>query len=70
MYWKSGSVPLLDIQAEFDPYRPRETQNQLIEEFGPQRVTVVVVKGASHALPVENPKAAAEALVSFAKKLK
>jgi pimeloyl-ACP methyl ester carboxylesterase len=70
VYWKSGNVPLLDIQAEFDPYRPRSTQNQLIEEFGPERVTVVVVPGASHALPVENPKAAAEALVAYSKKVK
>ncbi|MEQ1945743.1 MAG: alpha/beta hydrolase [Bryobacteraceae bacterium] len=69
-YWKSGNVPLLDIQAEYDPYRPRATQNQLIEEFGPERVTVVVIPNASHALPVENPKATAEALVNFAKKLK
>jgi pimeloyl-ACP methyl ester carboxylesterase len=68
VYWNSGTAPLLDIQAEFDPYRPRATKDQLIEEFGTQRVTVVVVPGTSHALPVENPKAAAEALIAYAKR--
>jgi len=68
VYWNAGTAPLLDMQAEFDPYRPRSTKDQLIEEFGAQRVTVVVVPGTSHALPVENPKAAAEALVAFAKR--
>jgi pimeloyl-ACP methyl ester carboxylesterase len=70
VYWNSGAAPLLDVQAEFDPYRPRSTKNQLIEEFGAKRVTVIVVPGTSHALPVENPSAAAKAIVDYAKRLK
>ncbi len=69
VYWNAGTAPLLDLQAEHDPYRPHSTRNQLIEEFGASRVTVVVIPNASHALPVENPKPAAEAIVVYAKKL-
>jgi pimeloyl-ACP methyl ester carboxylesterase len=69
-YWSAGTVPLLDLQAEHDPYRPRATQNQLVDEFGAQRVTVVVIPDASHALPVEKPDATARALVDWAKRLK
>lgn len=68
VYWNAGTAPLLDIQAEFDPYRPRSTKDQLIEEFGSERVVVVVIPGASHALPVENPKATAEAIVAYARR--
>jgi pimeloyl-ACP methyl ester carboxylesterase len=69
-YWSSGTAPLLDLQAEHDPYRPRSTKDQLIDEFGADRVSVVVIADASHALPVEQPDATANALVSWAKALK
>jgi pimeloyl-ACP methyl ester carboxylesterase len=69
-YWSAGTVPLLDLQAEHDPYRPRETKDQLVNEFGAARVTVVVIPNASHALPVEQPEATARALVAWAKSLK
>jgi pimeloyl-ACP methyl ester carboxylesterase len=68
-YWNAGTAPLLDIQAEFDPYRPRATAEELVHEFGAKRVKVVVVRNASHALPVEDPHAAAEAVVSYARGL-
>jgi pimeloyl-ACP methyl ester carboxylesterase len=67
-YWNAGSAPLLDIQAEFDPYRPRATTDQLVKEFGADRVKVIVLRNASHALPVEDPGAAAEAIVSYARR--
>jgi pimeloyl-ACP methyl ester carboxylesterase len=70
VYWDAGITPLLDLQAEFDPYRPRSTKDQLTEEFGAGRVTVAVIPQASHALPVENPKATADALVRWARRLK
>lgn len=69
-YWSAGTVPLLDLQAEHDPYRPRDTKDQLVNEFGAARVTVVVIPNASHALPVEQPEATAHALVEWAKRLK
>jgi pimeloyl-ACP methyl ester carboxylesterase len=68
-YWSAGTAPLLDIQAEFDPYRPRATADELVTEFGPTRVKVVVVRNASHALPVENPRAAADAIIAYARSL-
>lgn len=69
-YWSAGTVPLLDLQAEHDPYRPRSTRDQLIDEFGAGRVRVEVIPNASHALPVEQPEATARALVAWAKSLK
>jgi pimeloyl-ACP methyl ester carboxylesterase len=68
-YWSSGTAPLLDIQAEYDPYRPRSTSDELIQEFGAKRVSVVVVPNASHALPVENPGAVAAAIIAYARRL-
>jgi pimeloyl-ACP methyl ester carboxylesterase len=68
-YWTAGTAPLLDVQAEFDPYRPRSTTGELVKEFGPARVKVVVVPNASHALPVEDPRAAADAIISYARRL-
>ncbi len=68
-YWNAGTAPLLDIQAEFDPYRPRSTTDELVKEFGANRVKVIVVRNASHALPVEDPGAAADAIISYARGL-
>jgi pimeloyl-ACP methyl ester carboxylesterase len=69
-YWSAGNVPLLDLQAEFDPYRPRSTADELVKEFGANRVTVVLVRGVSHAVIVEDPRAVADAVIAFARKLR
>ena len=68
-YWSAGNVPLLDLQGEFDPYRSRATADELVKEFGAGRVTVVLVRGASHAVIVEDPRAVADALIAFARKI-
>ncbi len=68
-YWASGSAPLLDLQAAHDPYRPRSTADELVNEFGRERVTVVVIPDASHAVPIEQPAAVADALVAWARTL-
>jgi pimeloyl-ACP methyl ester carboxylesterase len=68
-YWAAGTAPLLDIQAEYDPYRPRSTSMELIQEFGPKRVSAVVIPNASHALPVEQPGATADVIVAFMRRL-
>jgi pimeloyl-ACP methyl ester carboxylesterase len=68
-YWSAGNVPLLDLQAEFDPYRPRATADELVKEFSAKRVTVVLVRGASHAVIVEDPRAVADGVIAFARKL-
>lgn len=67
--WRTGGVvPILDLQAEDDPFRPRGTINELKDELG-DRVTVVVVPRASHALPVERPSAVIQAIAAWLKRL-
>ena len=68
-YWASGTAPLLDLQAAADPYRPRSTADELVNEFGRERVTVVVIPDSSHAVPIEQPSAVADALVAWARTL-
>ena len=61
-WWHAGSAPVLDIQAEFDPWRPPETRDGVRTDLGPDRVTVVVVPDASHALIPEQPVAVVRAV--------
>jgi len=68
-YYAAGSVPLLDIQGENDPYKPPSAKNELVDEFGAKRVTVVRVPHAAHAIIVEQPNAVADAVVAWARKL-
>ena len=67
-WWAAGTVPLFDLQAEHDPFKPREKMNELRDEFG-DRVTIAVVKDASHALLPEQPAAVIEAIVGWVKGL-
>ncbi len=67
-WWSAGVAPLLDLQAEGDPFKPPEKRNELKDEFG-DRVTIAVIPGASHALIPEQPKAVVEALVIWVKTL-
>jgi len=54
-WWSGGSVPLLDLQGALD-------------EFG-ERVSVVVVPDAGHALVQEQPNAAAAAILAWIARL-
>jgi pimeloyl-ACP methyl ester carboxylesterase len=67
-WWGVGAVPLLDLQAESDAFRPRETANDLREELG-ARVTVVTIPEAGHALVPEQPQAVVAALLDWMRKL-
>lgn len=67
-WWAAGTVPLLDLQAEHDPFKPREKMNELKEELG-DRVTIVVIPDASHALIPEQPAAVTDAIVAWVRKL-
>jgi pimeloyl-ACP methyl ester carboxylesterase len=49
-WWAAGTAPVLDVQAQHDPWRPRDTLNQMRDDLGADRVTVVVIPDASHAL--------------------
>src|SRR5579864_9620538 len=67
-WWSGGTVPLLDLQGELDPFKPRAMSNEMREEFG-ERVSVVVIPNASHALLPEQPDAVADAIVAWIGKL-
>lgn len=55
-YWAGGSAPLLDLQAECDPFKPPERRNEMRDDFG-ARVSIALVRNASHALIPEQPEA-------------
>jgi pimeloyl-ACP methyl ester carboxylesterase len=60
-WWSGGTVPLLDLQGALDPFRPRAVMNETREEFG-ERVTIVVIPNAGHALIPEQPAAVIDAI--------
>jgi pimeloyl-ACP methyl ester carboxylesterase len=63
-WWSAGTVPLLDLQGEFDPFRPASSRNEMREEFG-ERATIVVIPSAGHAVIPEQGAAVAEALLAW-----
>src|SRR5450432_525078 len=63
-WWGGGTAPLLDLQGELDPFKPRAMANEIREEFG-ERATVVVIPNASHALIPEQPAAVVDAIVAW-----
>jgi pimeloyl-ACP methyl ester carboxylesterase len=67
-WWSAGATPLLDLQAELDPFKPREKSNELRDELG-DRVTIGTVANASHALMPEQPAAVVDAIVAWVRKL-
>jgi pimeloyl-ACP methyl ester carboxylesterase len=67
-WWAGGTAPLLDLQAEQDPFKTPAQRNELKDELG-ERVTIAVIANASHALLPEQPKATADAIVGWIRKL-
>jgi pimeloyl-ACP methyl ester carboxylesterase len=67
-WWPGGVAPLLDLQADQDPFRTGSTRREMKDEFG-DRVTVVVITNASHALFPEQPQQVATALADWIKRL-
>ena len=63
-WWGAGDVPLLDVQAEHDPFAPRSGADDLGNELG-ARVQVARIADAGHALLPEQPAAVADALIRF-----
>jgi pimeloyl-ACP methyl ester carboxylesterase len=68
-WWSGGNVPLLDLQAANDPFKPRSMMNEIKDEFG-DRATVVVIPNASHALVPEQPATVTESIVAWMRKLR
>lgn len=67
-WWFAGTAPILDLQAGLDPWRLRETENELKDEF-PDRVKIAVIFNASHALIPEQPAKVVNAIVSWVRRL-
>lgn len=67
-WWSGGKVPLLDVQAANDPFKPAAMSNEIKDEFG-DRATIVVIANASHALIPEQPAAVVDAIVGWMRKL-
>jgi pimeloyl-ACP methyl ester carboxylesterase len=64
-YFAAGKAPILDLQAEDDPVAPRRFANVLKSMVG-DRVQIVVIPHASHALAPEQPQAMSDAIAAFA----
>jgi len=65
-YFAAGTAPILDLQGESDTVAPRRFSGVLKSMLG-DRVQVVVLKDAGHAMAPEQPKAMADAIAVFAK---
>lgn len=68
-WWAGGSSPILDLLGGSDPFRPKSSYHELRDEFG-DRVTVKVIAGASHAMPVERTEEVANSIADWADQLK
>ena len=67
-WWQAGSVPILDVQPEADVMIPPESAMRYRDELG-ERVSIVCIPDAGHALLPEQPEAVALALLGFLKQL-
>lgn len=67
-WWPVSHAPVLDLQGEDDPWRPRASASE-VKDILKEKATVVVLPHASHALPVEQPKAVAKAIADWAASL-
>ena len=67
-YWQAGTVPMLDLVPDTDPFKPGQKWYESRDEFG-ARVTVMIIPHASHALIPEQPQAVVEAIVDWVRKL-
>lgn len=64
-WWHAGSAPILDLQAEQDPFAPIATAQDLANELGVDRVQILRIQDASHALIPEQPEAVSDAIIEF-----
>jgi pimeloyl-ACP methyl ester carboxylesterase len=64
-WWTAGSAPVLDLQGEQDPWRPRATVDDFRNDLGAERVTVVAIPDCSHAMFPEQPAAVVRAVLDW-----
>ncbi len=63
-WWAGGNGPMLIVQGVGDKTAPPENGSQMKLEFG-ERITLVALKAAGHAMELEKPRKTAAAIVSF-----
>ncbi len=68
-WWPVAHAPLLDLQAADDVFRPPESRTELVDEFGAELVTTVLIPGSGHALIPEVPHEVANALITWIRTL-
>ena len=67
-WWQSGTAVILDVQPENDVMIPPESRSRYRDELG-ERVSIVRIPDAGHALLPEQPEALAQALLRFVEHL-
>jgi pimeloyl-ACP methyl ester carboxylesterase len=65
VWWSVSNAPILDLQAAEDPWRPRNTSQELRDTLGSGKVTVTTIEHASHALFTEQPEQVADAIIAW-----
>lgn len=68
-WWTAGKAPVLDVLALDDPLSPPHSTNRYRDEWGADRVEIVAIANAAHALLPEQPAAVAAAIIAYMKKL-
>ncbi|MCW5605959.1 MAG: alpha/beta fold hydrolase [Burkholderiales bacterium] len=68
-WWTAGKAPVLDVLALDDPLSPPDSTSRYRDEWGADRVEIVSIPNAAHALLPEQPAAVADALIAYMKKL-
>jgi pimeloyl-ACP methyl ester carboxylesterase len=66
--YAAGTAPILYIQPSHDPLAHVEDAEEYRRALG-DRVTVVVIRNAAHAVIVEQPAAVSDTLIAYARKL-
>ena len=68
-WWNAGaSTPILIVQGLQDAVAPPENGYMMKRELG-ERVELVDIDGAGHAMLPERPKVIADAVIAFARRL-
>jgi len=68
-WWGAGAAPVLDLQAELDPWRPAATREDIRHDLGADRVKVGLIDHASHALIPEQPDLVVRAVIEWTRTL-
>ena len=68
-WWTAGSAPVLDVVAVSDPLSPPDSTACYRDQWGADRVEIVQIPNASHALLPEQPAAVAAAVIGYLRKL-